>query len=177
MFALPPEAGEPEFVALFEYWCRQAPSGQLPGRQHLDPIDMPRDLLPWLVLFDIEPALEGPCFRTRLIGTKAADLLGRAPRGAALQQLGLAEAGSLASAFKAVVTLNAPVVYSAPLMRPNGRQYWARRLCLPLAGNGYAVDMVIGSYVLREAALAGPAGLVVFNRLEAAPRRRLGAAG
>lgn len=177
MFVLPPAAGEPDFVALFEYWCRQAPAGCLPGRQHLDPIDMPRDLLPRLVLFDVERAIEGPLFRVRLAGTKVVELLGCEPRGLHLHQLGLAEAGSLASTLKAVVTLGAPVVYSAPLALPNKRHVWARRLGLPLARDGATVDMVLGTYLLRDAASAGPAGLIVFDRLEPSRQRRLSAAG
>ena len=175
MFALPPEAGEPDFVTLFEYWRRQAPPGWLPGRQHIDPLDMPRALLPRIVLFDMERTIDGALFRVRLAGTRVVELLGRDPRGDLLHQLGLAEAGNLASALKAAVTLAAPVVYSATLALPNKPPVWARRLVLPLARDGAAIDMVLGIYVLREAALAGPAGLVIFDRLQ--PQRRLTAAG
>lgn len=170
MFALPPEAGDPDFAALFEYWCRQAPPGRLPGRQHLDPIDMPRDVLPRVVLFDVLPSTEGPLFRVRLAGTKVVQMLGREPRGAMLHQLGLAEADSLASALKAAVTSGAPVIYSAPVILPSRRHLWARRLGLPLARDGVTVDMVLGTYVLRDAAAAGPPGLVVFERLRTPQR-------
>ena len=122
MFALPPEAGEPDFVQLFDYWCRQAPPGRLPGRQHLDPLDLPRDMLPLLMLFDVEAAIDGAQFRVRLAGTKVVQLLGREPRGLLLQQLGLTEAGNLTSTFRAAVTLGAPVVYSAPLTLPSRRR-------------------------------------------------------
>ena len=175
MFTLPPEAGEPDFIALFDYWQRRAPSGALPGRQHLDPLDMPRELLPRLVLFDVERAFDGPQFRVRLAGTKVVELLGREPRGHALHELGLAEARSLISALKAAVTLGAPVIYSAPLILPSKRLLWARRLGLPLARDGVTVDMVLGTYVLRDAAVAGHAGLVIFERLQ--PQRRFSAAG
>lgn len=166
MFELPQTAEEPDFVALFEYWCRQAPAGLLPGRQHLDPLDMPRDLLPRIVLFDVERALDGPQFRVRLAGTKVVEMLGREPRGTRLHELGLAEAGNLISALKAAVTLGAPVVYSAPLILPSKRHLWARRIGLPLARDGVTVDMVLGTYVLRDAAAGGPAGLIVFERLQ-----------
>lgn len=175
MFALPPEAREPDLITLFEYWRRLAPAGLLPGRQHLDPIDMPRALLPRLALFEVEHAIDGAQFRVRLAGTKVVEMLGREPRGRMLHQLGLAEAGNLGSALKAVVTLAAPVVYSAPLALPRNRQAWARRLALPLAGDGSGVDMVLCLYLLRDAALAGPSGLVIFDRLR--PERRFIAAG
>lgn len=170
MFALPPEAGEPDFIALFEYWCRQSPPGRLPGRQHLDPIDMPRELLPRLVLFDVLPSIDGPLFRVRLAGTRVVQMLGREPRGTMLHQLGLAEADNLTSALKAAVTLAAPVIYSAPIVLPSRRHLWARRIGLPLARDGANVDMVLGTYVLRDAAAAGPGGLVIFERLQP-PRR------
>ena len=175
MFAIPPEAGEPDFIALFDYWRHQAPPGRLPGRQHLDPLDMPRDLLPLVMLFDVESAIDGAQFRVRLAGTKVVQLLGREPRGLLLRQLGLTEAGNLTSAFRAAVTLAAPVVYSAPLTLPSRRQVWARRLGLPLASDGVAVDKVLAIYALRDAAMTGPSGLVIFERLR--PQWRLRSAG
>jgi hypothetical protein len=165
MFALPPAGLEPDFVALFDYWRRQAPEGRLPGRQHIDPIEMPRELLPRLMLLDVEPALDGPWFRVRLAGTKVVELLGREPRGRLVHQLGLAEAASLLTAIKSVASLGAPAIYSAPLALPNQRQVWARRLGLPLARDGATVDMVLASYLWRDAALAASPGLVIFERL------------
>lgn len=171
MFAMPAEAGETDFIALFDYWRRQTPSGRLPGRQHLDPIDMPRHLLPRVMLFDVERAFDRVLFRVRLTGTKIVELLGCEPRGVLLHQRGLAEAGSLAATLDAATALAAPVVYSAPFVPARGRRLWARRLGLPLARDGRTVDMVLGIYALRDAALAGPSGLVVFQRRDAMPPR------
>ena len=67
MFELPASA-HPKVSALYEYWKSITPDpGRLPGRQHLDPADIPT-LLPNIWLLDV---LEAPLrFRYRLIGTE-----------------------------------------------------------------------------------------------------------
>ena len=52
---------------LYDYWCRMAPPGRLPGRQHVDPIDIPH-LLPNIWLLDVH---RDPIrFWRRLVGTR-----------------------------------------------------------------------------------------------------------
>jgi len=49
----------PCFRRLADYLAAKAPAGKLPGRQHIDPLEIP-DLLSWIMLID--------AFRTRLTG-------------------------------------------------------------------------------------------------------------
>src|SRR5258708_36707350 len=52
---------------LYDYWVKIRPGGvALPGRQHLDPIEIP-DLLPYFFLIDVEK--EPLRFRYRVVGT------------------------------------------------------------------------------------------------------------
>src|SRR5262245_8459779 len=55
-----------ELQQLYAYWRARFPGGAalLPGRQHIDPLDIPR-LLPSVQLADVEP---GPRIRYRLVG-------------------------------------------------------------------------------------------------------------
>jgi hypothetical protein len=63
----PPATAKPEIVALFDYWRSKAPAeGTLPGRRHIDPLDVPR-LLPHIWLVDVVD--EPRRFRVRLLGT------------------------------------------------------------------------------------------------------------
>src|SRR5258708_34032350 len=78
---LPPEVGLPpcdeRTVELYRYWLALHPArGLIPGRQHFDPVDVPR-LLPllWLIEFQRHPLR----FKYRLVGTEHVQALGRDP--------------------------------------------------------------------------------------------------
>src|SRR5260370_18069961 len=78
---LPPEVGRPHcderIVELYRYWLAIHPArGLIPGRQHFDPVDVPR-LLPllWLIEFQRHPLR----FKYRLVGTEHVQALGRDP--------------------------------------------------------------------------------------------------
>ncbi|HXP75345.1 MAG TPA: PAS domain-containing protein [Stellaceae bacterium] len=146
----PPPGANARIVALYDYWRRIAPgAGLLPGRQHLDPADIPR-LLPNVWLLDVVGT--PPRFRTRLIGT-------------ALQRAGIP--------LRPGVFIDDPVppaLREAMLSRlreiPASRQpQWRRgrpylphatevfeieRIYLPLAADGSAVDMLLCLSVLYE---------------------------
>jgi hypothetical protein len=55
---------------LYEYWRSIKPSGEaLPGRQHLDPTDIPK-LPPHLWIVDVERSAEEYRYRHRIHGTR-----------------------------------------------------------------------------------------------------------
>src|SRR5215831_14853199 len=67
----------PRFWRLADYLARKAPPGKLPGRQHIDPVEIP-DLLPFLMMIDVLPRESGrPRYRMRLIGTQVVELHGQ----------------------------------------------------------------------------------------------------
>jgi len=74
-----PPACDDRTAELYRYWRDIWPAGdRLPGRQHLDPLAIPR-LLPWLRLYEVHRA---PLrFKYRLVGTECVRLLGRDPTG------------------------------------------------------------------------------------------------
>lgn len=79
----PPATWHALIRALYDYWRARFPAPAeglrwLPGRQHLDPIDIPA-LLPWLWLVDVRR--EPPRFRFRLFGTKHYEQMHGDPTG------------------------------------------------------------------------------------------------
>jgi hypothetical protein len=42
----------PRFRRLADYLAIKAPPGKLPGRQHIEPTEIP-DLLPWIMLIEV----------------------------------------------------------------------------------------------------------------------------
>jgi PAS domain-containing protein len=67
----------PRFKRLANYLSSKAPPAGLPGRQHIDPLEIP-DLLPHLMLIDVVPAQFEPArYHIRLVGTEVVDGTGR----------------------------------------------------------------------------------------------------
>src|SRR5262249_16923216 len=81
MYQLPPAASGPEFRALLDYWIAKFPEedsagSRLPGRQHIDPADLPARYLAQLLLLDVVPATPRR-FRFRVAGTAFSSIAGR----------------------------------------------------------------------------------------------------
>ncbi len=170
MFDLPLEAEEPGFAELFAYWRDCGPAGRLPGRQHIDPLRFPRDLLPRIILFDVEREGGLPRFRFRLAGTHFVELCGQEPRAKWLDEMDLLPDGDrIIGALRAVLTTGAPALYAAPLTLPNRSQVWAKRLALPLARDGETIDMVLATYLLFREEFPIPPRLTIFDRTEPRP--------
>jgi hypothetical protein len=148
----PPPAANARIVAIYEYWRRIAPgTGVLPGRQHLDPVDIPT-LLPNLWLVDVvgEPRR----FRARLIGTTLQrsgiplkpGVYVEDPIAPALREIVLAD-------FRFVAETRQPVWFrGAPRAAHDTAIFDIERIFLPLAADGTTVDMLLNLTVFYESA-------------------------
>lgn len=59
---------DPHFSEIFHFWKGRCQAGGLPGVQEMDPVELPRTVLPFIILLDV---CENPTrFRYRLTGTK-----------------------------------------------------------------------------------------------------------
>ncbi|HXP32117.1 MAG TPA: hypothetical protein VN832_13570 [Stellaceae bacterium] len=151
---LPPCDGK--ITALHRYWRSIAPHpGDLPSRQHFDPMMVPR-LLPWLWLIDV---IHDPLrFKYRLIGTVHVEAAGWNGTGLWLDQAHPKFVDSIAfPQFCAVANEGVLAFYSGPPTYVIKKDYIKiERLIMPLARNGRDVDMLLGVTVL-ESALDRPA--------------------
>src|SRR5579863_10366728 len=60
----------PRFRRVADYLRSKAPPGKLPGRQHIDPIEL-AELLPWIMLIDVIRQPDAKLrYRIRLVGTE-----------------------------------------------------------------------------------------------------------
>ena len=152
MYRLPPAASAPEFGALLAYWITRFPkddatgslSGLLPGRQHIDPADLPARHLAQLLLLDVVPAAPRR-FRFRVAGTAFAAIIGRDATGLHYDELGGTpdRVAPVAEALDLIVDHGRPVFVEGPLTLPSDDFFWVKRLGLPLARDGRNVDMVL----------------------------------
>lgn len=145
---LPPEATDEGLRAFYAYWVSRAPAGKLPGRQHIDPLDVPV-LLPNLVLLDVvEPESAGaPRFRVRLAGGTLVDLIGVNPTGQFIDDY-VAEnrRAQLNAAYTSVARDRVAHYWENQLWTPGREFVRVQRLALPLARDGETVDMIVACY-------------------------------
>jgi hypothetical protein len=153
MYRLPPAANGPEFHALLDYWIARFPKdrpGQLPGRQHIDPADLPARYLAQLLLLDVVPATPRR-FRFRVAGTAFAAIIGRDVTGLHYDEIGTPDKGApIAAALNLIVDRGLPVFVEGPLTLPSDDFFWVKRLGLPLARDGRNVDMVLALWVAQR---------------------------
>lgn len=140
----------PLIRALHDYWKGIAPPGALPGRQHMDPLDIP-DLLPRVWLFDV--VWPGPRFRFRLIGTRIADRLGYDPTGEWLEDtfLDYSNYPSLIERYMATAENRRPTYRLGQQRLTRTRDFeFVENIFLPLAEDGRSVDMLLALSVLVD---------------------------
>ncbi len=139
---VPPEGAHPKTLQLYEYWRGVTPAGRkLPGRQHIDPLDIPK-LLDNVWLLDV---VDGKRFSMRLIGGAClrAGVYGRV--GDFLDGFfdGEVEHPALAD-FHFVVATRQPVWFrGAPYMKHRTEMSQLERLFVPLAADGETVDIIM----------------------------------
>lgn len=147
-FVLPPAAADPRFREIFEYWLSRAPPGRLPGRQHIDPIDIPH-LLPGIVLLDVVPESGRHRFRFRLVGTGFVEVVGRDHTGLFVDEVVLhtIKQEALHEVLTGIVRTGQPHYWETPVTISRRDYLGLRRLAMPLARDGENVDMIFGYYV------------------------------
>jgi hypothetical protein len=155
---MPPEAALPpcdeRIVELYRYWLSIHPArGVLPGRQHFDPVMVPK-LLPWIWLAEFE---QNPLrFRYRLVGTEQVVALGRDATGKWLEEVHPGFAASAAyRQFVAAVERSDVGFHKGAAINHRQRNWMSvERLVLPMARNGHDVDLLLGISVFMPAAAA-----------------------
>ena len=142
-------------AALHGYWRRIRPAGgRLPGRQHLDPVDIPK-LLPWIWMIDVQRA---PLrFKYRLMGTEQVRVVGRDHTGAWLDVCYPQwAAGPTYSQFQAAAQGMIAYRRGVPLPHAPKEHLLTERILLPLARDGETVDILVALSVFTLARTGAP---------------------
>lgn len=135
---------QPRFRRLAQYLASKAPPGKLPGRQHIDPLDM-ADLLPFLMLVDVirQPGGE-PRYRIRLVGTEVVAIQGSDGTGKFVEEvLTGPEGAAIIRAYGEILSTKQPQ-YRRGVVATSGREHvFYERVAFPLSADGENVDMLI----------------------------------
>ena len=137
-----PDDCYPAVRAIVDYWRSIHPTEGLPGRQHFDPVDVPK-LLSNIGLIE---AHENPRrFRIRLYGTALVAVMGEDYTGRWYDELfeNFEATGQYAD-FCHVVDTGTPHWRRGLLRLPIDRDFhYLERVHLPLASDGKTVDMIL----------------------------------
>jgi hypothetical protein len=139
-FARPDSAAYPHLRAAFDYWQRKTPAGKLPGRQHIDPVEMAA-FLPHVALIEVERDSGRPRFRLRVIGTEIVNDVGRDDTGKYLNDI--PEAATMVARLTELLQTREPYYMPEALFLPKRDHIVLHRVVLPLASDGTTVDMIL----------------------------------
>lgn len=142
-----PFADEPLLLDAAIYWAAKRSSRGMPLRRDLSPIDMPRPLLPHLVIAELEPAPFR--VRFRLVGTEMVTRYGRDFTGLTIEDFMTgAYADYISGLFRKVRDSGQPVYSESTFKWNDGGYGRTRRLMLPLSvDGGEAVQQVLVAQV------------------------------
>lgn len=148
---LPPPNADERVRQLCQYWREcHPPQGGLPGRQHIDPITMPKGALPFVWLADVH---RSPLrFRYRLLGTEQVRVLGRDLTGQWIDEAHPGFLGSAASAQFIAAAERGETGYRRGhtlIILPKDYRSM-ERVVLPLARDGKTVDMLLAISVFHK---------------------------
>jgi hypothetical protein len=135
----------PRLRAFQAYWRTLAPEGAVPAYSAFDVVQVPRELLPFLILLDVLDG--GRDFRYRVVGTRVVDAIGRDFTGETVSEYRHRhEPPAVAEGYRQVCAHQAPDLYTGTL-ESVGKDFIAyERLALPLAGDDGAVGFILACF-------------------------------
>jgi hypothetical protein len=145
-----------------QYWLRIHPVSdgkpRLPGRQHFDPLDIPK-LLPHVWLIDILPGTP-PRFRYRVVGTALDHGMGRSLTGRTMDEVipGFYDLPEISAPYIAMLDDPQPSYRKGSPIFAHNRQFRSlERILLPLSRHGMTADMLfcVTLFYLPDGAIIG----------------------
>ena len=149
MYRLPADAVEPELAELLRYWESRRQGDRLAARADIEPLDV-RALQPHLLLFDVERVGDRLRFRFRVAGTAFTTLIGRDVTGLHVDELGPPDRITpVQDGLAAIVRTGRPCFLAGRPTLHNDRFARVKRLGVPLATDGCAVDMILAVWLVQ----------------------------
>jgi hypothetical protein len=147
---LPSEFSDLRLRRFYDYWQGKRRGERLPGRQDIDPLEIP-DLLPHISILDVVGTGTAMRFRFRLVGTANVRIAGREYTGAFIDDVFEAEdAARMGAAYREIVDRREPHYWvNQAAVRGNPPVRYSR-LMVPLATDGQTVDMLMGVFFFTD---------------------------
>jgi hypothetical protein len=143
------------FAWMRDYLASVAPTGQLPGRQHLEPAALVR-LLPFINIIDVVRCEGRLRFRFRLVGTAQTSNAQREITGKFVEEAVLPKfVERITANMQAAVELGQPIYDRFPMPHPEREFIDSERVYFPLATDGRTVDKLLILNAYPGAAASG----------------------
>ncbi len=140
---------------ILRFWADRRAGAPAPARAAIDPVEMPRRVLPHLTLCDVIPAQSGWRYRYRLVGTELVEVAGYDPTWRYLDEVLPARDGyrdHILALCDAVAAHCRPVYSEGAYINmgaPSDAERPTFRLLLPLAARNGEVTHILGGQVFR----------------------------
>ena len=146
--------GDPELIRFYDYWTSLRGDRAIPSRADVDPLHIPREFLPNLMLIDV--LREPRRYRYRLIGTQVVAASGEDRTGQTFENVGFIKAHPVVlEQYNCVVENARPLHSLEPFTNfATGASYDVDRLLLPLSSDGRTVDMLMVLFRFKTGAYA-----------------------
>lgn len=142
-------ANHPRFQQLNDYLVGRAPKGRLPGRQHIDPTDIP-NLLSVLSFVDVESDGDERELRFRLVGTTCTEAMGRDLTGEVVDGSHVTQCGeAIAAQMHEIIETGQPGYGDLSVSLAGREHVGYQRVYFPLARDGRRVDMLVGVHAFH----------------------------
>jgi hypothetical protein len=139
----------PKLQRMYRYWQQVRPAPDLlPGRKHIDPLDIP-ELLPGIWLLDVQR--EPFRLRYRLVGTRIVEAIGREVTGQWIDEAHphVLNIPNYADRYRAIVTSGVPSRRRGQALLWQHEDYREiENMVYPLASDGRTVDVLLVLTVL-----------------------------
>jgi hypothetical protein len=150
-----PFADDRILLNLAAYWSARRVEDALPLRGTIDPLDMPRRLLPFLVL--AEPAGTGRVMRFRLVGTELVQRFHRDATGKTTAEIySGAYRDYMEQLYATVIETGQPLYAESTQRWPEEGMSRVRRLLLPVAADADAARVAFVLGAVTWSVSAGP---------------------
>jgi hypothetical protein len=136
---------------IYAYWRGKRGLRRMPGRRDIDPVEVPR-LLPHLLISDVVDG--GARFRYRLTGTEITRALGYDPTGRTVDDIASGSYRDYLNELQRMVCRGCAPLFaeSEAVIAQRGRNFFAKRLLLPLSDDGAEVKQILAMEIFQFAA-------------------------
>jgi hypothetical protein len=138
--------------AIYRYWLEKCGDKPMPARSDIDPLEMPKGVLPGVCLVDV--VSDDRRYVYRLVGTVDVEVRGYDPTGkSVLEGYFGPSAETVLANYDRVASTRAPYLDPRQYIATTGRYVTQETLFLPLSDDGIHVNKIFVYSASREIAL------------------------
>jgi hypothetical protein len=158
------DLADPILVAMLQYWEQKRGQRRMARRSDVDPLDLPRPVLPHVQLTDVVEG--GRRFRYRLVGTEVVNAMGLDITGRYVDEILTGDRRAFVEEFYTTICEHKrPTFTRSKYITVRGTELIAYRILTPLSDNDSDVNIVMSAVTFRFSSRI-PEGLHPADKLD-----------